>query len=105
MAAAARTAAALADLIALAARRAGIPDPAALHAGQFAVELIVAEYGGRRLYIPMHEMARRARDDAIRRNLEAGMSPSRLARRYGVSRGRIRQIGRAVGKRADASGG
>lgn len=95
MPAATRTATAMQALIALGCRRAGVSEIEANEAAKQAIELLVAEYGGRRVYIPQHEVARRARYEAIARNIAAGASIARLARKYGVSRRRIRQIAAA----------
>lgn len=92
MPAAVRTGAALLGLIRAACNARGMAPADCEAVAATAVDLILGEYGGRRLYIPMHEMSRQARDEAIARNVAAGMSVKRLAVRYCLGTDRIRQI-------------
>lgn len=86
MPAAVKTAQALEEIIATAARRMGVPDIDARQIASHAVESIVSEHGGRRLYIPMYEQARRALVESIQQSYLQNPNVSRVARRHRVSR-------------------
>lgn len=105
MAAAVRTAAAIRDLILVAAKQAGVGEPAASLTAAAAIKLIVSEFGGCRIYIPLHEIARRARDEAIYRNVvENRQTLRRMADVHHLSKSRIAQIVQRMGHRARPPG-
>lgn len=87
-----QTAKNLVELIAIAARKSGVSESDATQIGIAAVQLIVEQHGGRRLYIPAHEMARRARRQAMEADIRANVDIDRLRRKYGVSRGRLLRV-------------
>lgn len=92
MAARAYTANEIVELIALACRRAGIPDHDAKLAATTATEMIAVRFGGGRLYIPRHQLAHQTRRDAIVTAVEAGEDVGAIAKTYGVKPKRIREI-------------
>lgn len=64
----------------------GVADTDAWAIARHAVETIVSEHGGRRLYIPMYEQARRALVESIQQSWQQSPNVSRIARRHRVSR-------------------
>lgn len=105
MPAAVKTAQALEEIIRTSARRMGVADVDAVAIAQHAVETIVSEHGGRRLYIPMYEQARRALVESIRQSFIQSPNVSRIARRHRVSRDFVARTVADLMQRNGKSGG
>jgi Mor family transcriptional regulator len=81
-------------MVAIACKRFGVTESDSGHIANVAVQMIVAEYGGTRPYIPMLEVAKRVRNEAIVENLKTGRSLTWCSAKFRISKGRVRQIWR-----------
>lgn len=88
----ANTTGTLQRLIESAARKRGVDPDEAARIAFAAVESIVENYGGCRLFIPMFQAARTARDSAIRLALLNGETVEVIAKRFGLRVRRVRSI-------------
>lgn len=87
----------LEQLAVVACRRFGVRDNLAGEVARTIVQLLITEYGGTKLYIPIHEHARRIRDALIVASIEdQRRSIPYVARRNRISEERVRQILRRV---------
>lgn len=60
--------------------------------GREAARKLAEHFGGCQVYFPYWDSRKTIRDRAIIADRDAGMDPSRLARKYGLSERRIRDI-------------
>jgi hypothetical protein len=92
-----RTIRELTGIIAIACKRFGVSESDSRHIADAAIQMIVTEYGGMRPYIPMHQVAKRVRNEAIVENLKNGRSTTWCSSQFCISESRVRQIGREHG--------
>lgn len=89
-------------MVAIACKRFGVSEPDSGQIANDAVQRIVAEYGGTRPYIPMLEVAKRVRNEAIVANFASGRSLTWCSAKFRISKGRVRQILRSNAQRIGA---
>jgi Mor family transcriptional regulator len=72
--------------------RMGLSNADAQRSAREAVHQITQHYGGQRIYVPISEEARIARDAQIGRLHDGGLSVRELARRFQLSKSQIHRI-------------
>lgn len=72
--------------------RMGLSNADALRSAREAVALFIGQYGGERIYVPISEEARVARDAQIVRLNAEGLSVRELARRFRISKSQVSRV-------------
>lgn len=90
---------AIKGLVFAAARRAGAPPDLAEKTAGFAVEAIVAEFSGAKVYIPSQRLAINARDEMMIANHRAGVPIERIMAQTRLSRRNVLRILQCFGQK------
>lgn len=83
--------------------RMGLGPADATRSARDAVRIVTQTYGGQRIYVPIPDEARAARDDQIARLRGQGLTIRVLSRRFGLSRSQVHAICSRKGVRSFAS--